>query len=122
MTEDISKRTIKSILKPFADFADPTRRFSRDLKITAGSSIARRQLTMGDCYDAADALHHIDNNAGRGRAVVTEQERDLASLHRAVQEYLDGDTFWIAEILLATIERETGFTGAPRDRRDYDHG
>jgi hypothetical protein len=43
-------------LKVFADFADSQRRMPRDLVITNGSSMAKRQLTMGDCYDAADAI------------------------------------------------------------------
>lgn len=47
---------MREALKPFASFADPTRKVPRGMPVTVGSRIARRQLTMGDCYDAADAL------------------------------------------------------------------
>jgi hypothetical protein len=43
-------------LKVFAEFADQRRRMPRDLIITNGSPVAKRQLTMGDCYDAADEI------------------------------------------------------------------
>jgi hypothetical protein len=43
-------------LKVFADFADPHRKMPRELVISHGSPIAKRQLTMGDCYDAVDAV------------------------------------------------------------------
>jgi hypothetical protein len=43
-------------LKPFADFADPHNRAPDHLVITVGSSMARKQLTMGDCYKARQAL------------------------------------------------------------------
>lgn len=46
----------------------------------------------------------------------------LTSLYDDVRKHLTGDAFWVAEILLDTIERETGFKGRPRDRRDYEHG
>jgi hypothetical protein len=43
-------------LKPFADYADPTNRVSGHLTVSAGSFMARRQLTMDDCYKARNAL------------------------------------------------------------------
>jgi hypothetical protein len=43
-------------LKPFADFADPHNRAPDHIVITVGSSMARKQLTMGDCYKARQAL------------------------------------------------------------------
>lgn len=41
-------------LRPFAEFADPRRVVPPGMPITQGSSMARRQLTMGDCYFARD--------------------------------------------------------------------
>lgn len=49
-------RYLESALEPFARFADPSRRVPETLPITQGSSIARRQLYMRDCYLAADTL------------------------------------------------------------------
>jgi len=51
---------MQQALKPFADFADPTRKLSPQFEITAGSRMAKRQLTMGDCYAAYNALHRDD--------------------------------------------------------------
>jgi len=61
---DFKNRTVVSILKPFADYADPHRKVPREMVITNGSPMAKRQLTMGDCYDAKDAIDVIENNAG----------------------------------------------------------
>jgi hypothetical protein len=47
---------LREALKPFADYADPHGRFPPNLSITVGSDIAKRQLTMGDCYKARAAL------------------------------------------------------------------
>ena len=47
---------LEAALKPFADFADPNRRFPATMPITNGSGMARRQLTMGDLYAALEAL------------------------------------------------------------------
>jgi hypothetical protein len=68
MTDTIRSRTILSLLQPFADFADPTRRMPRELVITKGSPWAKLQLTMGDCYDAADAVEAILQDAGKAAA------------------------------------------------------
>lgn len=46
-------------LKPLADFADYTRKFPADMPISAGSPLAKRQLTMGDCYEAVEALARV---------------------------------------------------------------
>jgi hypothetical protein len=43
-------------LKPFAEYADANKIMPAGLIITAGSRLARRQLTMGDCYAARAAL------------------------------------------------------------------
>ena len=51
---------LREALRPFADFADERRRMRPDMMITTGSPMARRQLTMGDCYAAADALAATD--------------------------------------------------------------
>jgi hypothetical protein len=48
---------LREALKPFAEFAgQPVGRPPDDMVITQGSRIARRQLTMGDCARAAEAL------------------------------------------------------------------
>jgi len=47
---------LEAALKPFADFADMKTRLSSDHVITEGSRLAKRQLTMFDCYHALDAL------------------------------------------------------------------
>lgn len=51
-------------LRPFADYADPRCAAPDDLVITQGSGFAKRQLTMGDCYNAAEALA---TQAGEGK-------------------------------------------------------
>lgn len=57
------------VLEPFASFADPKRSAPSGLPITQGSGMAKRQLTMGDCYRAADAIAAI-------RAELTRRERE----------------------------------------------
>lgn len=47
---------LREALRPFADFADPRGVVPADFVITQGSSMAKRQLTMGDCYEALAAL------------------------------------------------------------------
>lgn len=37
---------------------------------------------------------------------------DLAALWQAIADNTKGNGFWLGEILLATIERETGFNGS----------
>lgn len=53
------ERQLVAALQPFADFADPRGIAPPSLVITAGSGIAKRQLTMADCYAARDALANI---------------------------------------------------------------
>jgi hypothetical protein len=43
-------------LEPFANYADPRSAVPVNLPISNGSSLAKRQLTMGDCYIAREAL------------------------------------------------------------------
>lgn len=51
---------LRGALQPFAEFAGGTvGRPPADTPITMGSRIARRQLTMGDCARAADALNPV---------------------------------------------------------------
>lgn len=50
---------LRAALKPFADYADPTAVFPPTIEITTGSRFAVRQLTMGDCYEAARVLDQI---------------------------------------------------------------
>lgn len=47
---------LRAALKPFSDYVDPRRKLPADTQITRGSPFSRGQLTMGDCYRAADAL------------------------------------------------------------------
>ncbi len=50
-------------LKPFAEFADPRNMIPPDTILTAGSPMARKQITMSDCYAARSALSK-DNEHG----------------------------------------------------------
>jgi len=47
---------LQAALKPFSDYADKHRATPPELILTSGSPLAKRQLTMRDCYNAADAL------------------------------------------------------------------
>lgn len=44
-------------LQPFADFADPRNTIPPDTVLTAGSPMARKQITMANCYAASAALN-----------------------------------------------------------------
>lgn len=46
-------------LKPFAGYADPRGGIPRSFLITHGSPLAKKQLTMGDCYDAKKILDSL---------------------------------------------------------------
>lgn len=46
----------EQVITPFAEFADPRRKFPPNFTITNGSRMAKKQLTMDDCYSAADWL------------------------------------------------------------------
>lgn len=48
--------SLRAALKPFADYADPRVVVPFDFVITQGSELAKRQLTMGDCYEARRVL------------------------------------------------------------------
>lgn len=41
-----------------------------------------------------------------------QKNTQLSRLWQAVKENTTGDAFWLGEILLTTIERETGFDGS----------
>ena len=47
---------LREALRPFADYADGRGGVAYDHVITMGSQLAKRQLTMGDCYVARAAL------------------------------------------------------------------
>jgi len=54
---------LEAALRPFANYADDRKVMPPEWPITLGSAMARRQLTMGDCYAARAALtggHHAD--------------------------------------------------------------
>lgn len=55
-----------TVLKPFAEYADPRNKFPESLKITNGSGFARQQLTMGDCYRARDAINIHERGGSDG--------------------------------------------------------
>lgn len=54
-------------LKPFAGFADPRNTVPETWPITQGSRMARKQLTMGDCYRARAALALAEQEDGETR-------------------------------------------------------
>lgn len=65
-----TEQALIAALEPFAAFGDPRRIAPPGLPITQGSGMARRQLTMGDCYRAADAIA-----AMREQSAAREQRR-----------------------------------------------
>lgn len=54
-------------LKPFADYADKHAGISPGFIISKGSLMARRQLTMGDCYGAANLLRDLRWSIARNK-------------------------------------------------------
>ncbi|MGI9449349.1 MAG: hypothetical protein ACR2QH_01630 [Geminicoccaceae bacterium] len=70
--KDVQIAALREALQPFADFA--VRKASKEYIITLGSAIAQRQLTMGDCFAAKDALAATPADAmKRVRAEVLEE-------------------------------------------------
>lgn len=66
MGEPISYETLvervlllEDALLPFANFADKSGTCPEGMPITRGSPMAQRQLTMEDCYRAADLLKRL---------------------------------------------------------------
>jgi hypothetical protein len=55
------ERSLVDRLRPFADFHVPGAPDAH--VITQGSAMAKRQLTMGDCRDAAELLASIDSGS-----------------------------------------------------------
>ncbi len=51
-----------------------------------------------------------------------EGKCDLAALWQAVIDNTKGDGFWLGEILLTTIEQETGFNGSALSRPHRESG
>jgi len=62
-------------------------------------------------YRRGKAFHQIAHDEGAP---------DLASLWQAVIDNTKGSGFWLGEILLTTIEQETGFNGSAHTRPDHD--
>lgn len=68
-------------LTPFTAFADKSQRSPPEMAITSGSTMAKRQLCMGDCYEAAEvraeyaALSPPTDRAG-GCAIATTGMRE----------------------------------------------
>ncbi|WDA37826.1 hypothetical protein [Sphingobium sp. YC-XJ3] len=77
MTPDII-----AALEAFAAYADPRRSVPASMPVTSGSSMARKQLTMGDCYAAADALAALSTSP-------TGQEVREASVAEEWTAYMD---------------------------------
>lgn len=69
-------------LRPFAAYADPGRRVPEGMAITQGSSLARRQLTMKACYDAAEALREYTVGGWRP----THRHKARGSLYKVLGE------------------------------------
>jgi len=96
ITDEMVERTAK-VLKPFAAYADPRRKVPRELPIGYGSPLAKPQLTMGDCYDAVDALaaleaaHQSDPGSSSGASCVTEGPPASASGNVPVTAWLSPD-------------------------------
>jgi len=66
--------TLRAALLPFSNFADPRGYAESEMPITLGSAMAKRQLTMGDCYAACSALAALrDAPAERPASVVADQ-------------------------------------------------
>lgn len=43
--------------------------------------------------------------------MIIDRTNDLTALRQAIIDHTQGDLFWIGEILLAELEKETGFPG-----------
>ena len=56
MTPDDKIALLRAALAPFADYAQGRRLPPDSYVITQGSSMARRQLTVGDCKRALEAF------------------------------------------------------------------
>ena len=59
------ERMLFEALRPFANFADHTYTVDEKTVITNGSGFAKRQLTMGDCYAARNALVRFNDDWGQ---------------------------------------------------------
>lgn len=70
------EQALVNALEPFAAFADPHRIAPPELPITQGSRMARRQLTMADCYGAADAIAAV-----QAESAARERRRQSAKDH-----------------------------------------
>lgn len=59
LVNDLQSRilALEKALQPFANYADSRNVVNPEFIITAGSSIAKKQLTMGDCYRAWHVLN-----------------------------------------------------------------
>lgn len=67
---------LRDALKPFADYADPNKYLADDFIITNGSTFAKRQIRMGDCRRAKEALAAAE--APPSRIEVTEVDVNAA--------------------------------------------
>jgi hypothetical protein len=64
--KDVTIATLREALRPFASYAaSPSANVPGELVVTAGSNMAKRQLTMQNCYDASTALSTIDASKER---------------------------------------------------------
>jgi hypothetical protein len=51
------------------------------------------------------------NSPFQDRRQIVQYGKELTELRNAIIENTKGDLFWIGEILLAELEKETGFKG-----------
>lgn len=61
-----SQVALVEALKPFAAYADPKNKMPPDMIISNGTPMARRQLHMGDCYNAKYAIEKSQERTSMG--------------------------------------------------------
>jgi hypothetical protein len=88
----------REVLARFAAFADPKRIAPDGLVITNGSPMAKAQLTMGDCYAAADALAELDASTGEVADLAKDVTRFLVHPDCKVVHGADEQEFTVASL------------------------
>jgi len=74
------------------------------------------QLELAPLLARIEALEAGLQHRGRAFTQIAHDEGkpDLAALWQAVIDNTKGSGFWLGEMLLTTIEKETGFNGSAR--------
>src|ERR1700722_1136074 len=76
---------LRAALAPFALYADLRRQAPDTLVISNRSGMAKRQITMGDCYKARTALEQASDGGIDGRRGI-QRLRARCCLHRRVTQ------------------------------------